>query len=386
MWGACASGDESWSIVPSSIACDLPGDGDQGVAEPVELGDRLGLGRLHHQGAGDGERHGRRVEPVVDEPLGDVVDGDAGAPGDVADVEDALVRDPAGRARVEDGVVVGQAGGDVVGVQDRDRGRIGELRAQHADVGPRDRQDPGGPERRRRHRPRSGRRSGVGAQRVVGQERGEVRPDGDRPDTRAAAAVGDAEGLVQVEVAHVGPEPSGLGDADERVEVGAVEVHLPTGVVDQLADVPDARLEHAVGRGVGDHERSQRVAVLTDLRGEVVGVDVAVVVTGDDHDPHAGHDRRRGVGAVGRRGDEAHGPGVVAARAVVGGDGDQTGELALGAGVGLERDGLVAGDLHQPRFELVDEDPVAGGVGSRRERVHVREPRTTRSAPSRLRR
>ena len=59
-----------------------------------------------------------------------------------------------------------------------------------------------------------------------GQERREVRAHRDRADAGAAAAVGDAERLVQVEVADVGAEPAGPGDADEGVEVGAVDVHL----------------------------------------------------------------------------------------------------------------------------------------------------------------
>ena len=66
-----------------------------------------------------------------------------------------------------------------------------------------------------------------------GQERGEVGADGDRSDAGAAAAVGDAEGLVQVQVADVGAEPPGPGQPDEGVEVGAVDVDLPAGVVDR---------------------------------------------------------------------------------------------------------------------------------------------------------
>ena len=57
---------------------DLLADGEHGVDEPVELGERLGLGRLDHERAGDREAHRRGVEAEVDEPLGDVVDGDAG--------------------------------------------------------------------------------------------------------------------------------------------------------------------------------------------------------------------------------------------------------------------------------------------------------------------
>ena len=49
-------------------------------------------------------------------------------------------------------------------------------------------------------------RTGVGLQRMVRQERREVRAHADRPDARTAAAVRDAERLVQVDVRHVGAE------------------------------------------------------------------------------------------------------------------------------------------------------------------------------------
>ena len=66
--------------------------------EPVQLGEVLGLGRLDHQRPGNRERHRRRMEAVVDEPLRDVVDAHAGVLGDLAQVEDALVRHQAGVA------------------------------------------------------------------------------------------------------------------------------------------------------------------------------------------------------------------------------------------------------------------------------------------------
>jgi hypothetical protein len=73
--------------------------------------------------------------------------------------------------------------------------------AHQPDVGPRDLQDPRGAERCRGHRAdRSRPGARVGVRRVGRQERGEVRGDGDGTDPRAAATVGDAERLVQVEV------------------------------------------------------------------------------------------------------------------------------------------------------------------------------------------
>ena len=74
-----------------------------------------------------------------------------------------------------------------------------------------------------------------------GRNVGEVGAHRDRTDARAAAAVGDAERLVKVEVADVGAELAGLGETDQRVEVGAVDVHLPAVVVDDLAQLADVR-------------------------------------------------------------------------------------------------------------------------------------------------
>ena len=68
--------------------------------------------------------------------------------------------------------------------------------------------------------------AGLGVQRVRGQVRRQVVAHRDRADARAAAAVRDAEGLVQVEVRDVAAEPAGPGVAQQRVEVGAVDVDL----------------------------------------------------------------------------------------------------------------------------------------------------------------
>jgi hypothetical protein len=78
--------------------------------------------------------------------------------------------------------------------------------------------------------------------------------------------------------------------------------------------------------------------VLADLGVQVVDVDVAGRAGADDDDLHAGHDGARGVGAVGAGRDEADVALVVAVGPVVAADGQQAGELALAAGVGLQAD------------------------------------------------
>ena len=61
----------------------------------------------------------------------------------------------------------------------------------------------------------------------------------DRAHARAAAAVRNAERLVQVEVADVGADVARAAQADLRVHVRAVHVHLPAVLVHDLADVLD---------------------------------------------------------------------------------------------------------------------------------------------------
>jgi hypothetical protein len=80
---------------------------------------------------------------------------------------------------------------------------------------------------------------------MTGQVRREVLAHPDRADAWSPAAVRDAEGLVQVQVRDVGAELPGPGEADERVEVGAVDVDLATGGVHARADLADRRLVHA---------------------------------------------------------------------------------------------------------------------------------------------
>ena len=104
---------------------------------------------------------------------------------------------------------------------------------------------------------------------------------------------------------------------------------------------------------------------------------------GDHDDAHARHHRAGGVRAVRAGRDQADVAVIVAARAVVAADREQPGELALGAGVRLQRHRVVAGDRDQPPLEVVDQPQVAVGLVERRERVDGRELRPGDRPPSR---
>jgi hypothetical protein len=65
--------------------------------------------------------------------------------------------------------------------------------------------------------------------------------------TWATAAMGNAERLVEVEMADIRPKGPRSADTDLSIEVGAIQIHLTAVVMDKAADFTDSGLEHPVG-------------------------------------------------------------------------------------------------------------------------------------------
>ena len=84
----------------------------------------LGLGGFHHESAWHWPGHGGSVEAVVDEPLGNILRGDAGGLLQLAQVHNELVGAGAIGPLEQHRVVWLQHLGHVVGVQD---GQLGGL-------------------------------------------------------------------------------------------------------------------------------------------------------------------------------------------------------------------------------------------------------------------
>ena len=132
-----------------------------------------------------------------------------------------------------------------------------------------------------------------------------MRPHRDRPDTGAAAAVRDAERLVQVQMRHVTAELARLRQPDKGVEVRAVDVHLSARAMDEIAHCAHVALVDAVGGRVGEHDRRDTPVVRRQFGLQVGQLDIAVVGGGHHDDPHARQHGGGGVGAVRRLRNEA---------------------------------------------------------------------------------
>ncbi len=156
----------------------------------------------------------------------------------------------------------------------------------------------------------------------------------DRAHAGTAAAMRNAEGLVQVQMADIRADVARAGKANHRIHVGAVQIDLATVLMHDLADFADVLLEHAVRRGIGDHAAGEGVRILLRFGAEIVHIDLAGVAHLDDHHLHAGHLRRGRVGAVRRGRYQADVAMLVAVGDMVGADREQTGIFTLGTQFG----------------------------------------------------
>ena len=77
----------------------------------------------------------------------------------------------------------------------------------------------------------------------------------DRSHARAAAAVRNAESLVQIQMANIRADVARPAKADLRVHVRAVHVNLAAVRVHDLANLADGRFENAVRGRIGHHQR-----------------------------------------------------------------------------------------------------------------------------------
>ena len=230
------------------------------------------------------------MEAIVHQAFGDVGFSDAAFGFKRTQIDDTFVRDAAVFACIQNRIVFAQAFGNVVGIEQCPACRLlHALFAHHGQVHPGNRQDG----RRTICCGSHGSLIGTGivhiGHHMAWCERSQMGFQANRTYARAAAAVRDTEGFVQVHVQH----------ADLGVEVGAVHVNLSAVFVNNAADVADAFFVHAVGGRIGNHDGGQGVAVLLGFGFQIVNVDVAVFVGVDNDDFQTEHGRSRRVGTVG---------------------------------------------------------------------------------------
>ncbi len=251
---------------------DFLADRDEGFDQSVNLLKRFRLGDLDQQTGGNGPRAGRRVEAIVDQSLGKVHHLESDIL-EFGNVNQKLVSHTATVTGVLELVVILQTVGDVIGCEQRSLGRLLETSpSKHLDVSPCNGQDRSGT-------PRSG-RDGVDShlascrcERVTREEWSEMLGDTDRANTRSSTTVRDREGLVQVQVGDIGTHDGRVGEGNLSLQVGTVQVHLTSVVVNNLEGFLDVLEVATSGSGLGDHGSSELVLVELSLGSQILQID-----------------------------------------------------------------------------------------------------------------
>ena len=351
---------------------DFVTDGEQRVAETVELFERFAFRGFDHQRARDREGDGWRMVAVIHQAFGHILHFDA-VRFERTEIQDELMCATSAFGGIQHGIRRFEARFHVVRIQNGEfRGFTQSIGAHQADVGVADRENACGAPRRGRDR-RDAVLTAHRNDRVTRQERCQVFCDADRTHARATAAVRNAEGLVQIQVADIGADIGGGGESHLRVHVRPIHVHLPAATMNNLTNLADFFLEHAVRRRVRHHQATQPIRVLVGFGSQIGQVDVAAFVAFRDHDLHPGHHSRRRVGSMGRAGNQRHVAMRIATVLVPSANRHQAGVFTLCAGIRLHRHGVEAGHFAQPRFQVGNHLLVAFGLVGRRERMDVAE-------------
>ena len=78
-------------------------------------------------------------------------------------------------------------------------------------------------------------------------------------------------------MAHIPAQIAGAAQPHHGVEVCAVDIDLPAMLMSDFADLGHGFLEHAVGRGIGDHATRKGVRMLLGLGAEIIQINVAIL-------------------------------------------------------------------------------------------------------------
>mmetsp|Transcript_25785 Transcript_25785/g.74613 ORF Transcript_25785/g.74613 Transcript_25785/m.74613 type:complete len:257 (+) Transcript_25785:401-1171(+) len=228
-----------------------------GITESIELGKILALCRLNHESSGDWPGHGGRVETIILQPLRNILLRDAGGGLERSQIQNKFVGALAVLADVEDIIGSIQPSGHVVGIEDGISSSILQsLSSVHLYVHPRDWKNCGrskggtsnGSLLPRHTQIRSTKLSrSLGIHNVAREEGCEVGSDSDRSHARSSTTVGNAEGLVKIQVTNIGTDQTRAREADLGIHVGAIHIHLTAGLVDGLDDFLDRLLENSKG-------------------------------------------------------------------------------------------------------------------------------------------
>mmetsp|Transcript_706 Transcript_706/g.1466 ORF Transcript_706/g.1466 Transcript_706/m.1466 type:complete len:291 (+) Transcript_706:555-1427(+) len=204
---------------------------------------------------------------------------------------------------------------------------------------------------------------------VVGQVWCQVGLAADWAQTGATATMGNAEGLVQVQVAHISADYARRSETQLCIHVGTIHVDLATELVDGVADLLDVVLKESPCGWIRDHEGCQVVLVCLAQLAELTHVHALGIL--NPLDLHAAHHSTCRVGSVSRLGNDADVPVAFALGFQVLPDDKKTSILARCSTGWLERACIESGAADEELLEGAQHLTVALSLALWCKWVHV---------------
>ena len=333
------------------------------IAEAIQLGQRLRLGRFNHERTVYGEGERRRMVAVVHESLGDIGLGDTDLV-ELAAVEYQLVPYPSLLAGIDDAVCIAQTSRQIVGRENSSCCSVTQaFGTHHCDVTVGDECHIGVAIERRADAVVILRRQ------AVGQSRGAT----NGTYARSTTAVRRCKGLMQIQVANIGSDKGRTGVAYLGIHIGAVHIDESTVLMDGLAHTADRHLKNTVGRRIRDHAAGQVVLMLLGLGAPVLDIRITVLITTYHNGNEACLCTRGRVGAMGRSRDEQHVTMGGIVTTVILTYRHQAGIFAGCTGCRLQVAGIKSGDGAQLLLQFAQEAAIAGRLIGRCKRMNTGE-------------
>mmetsp|Transcript_24618 Transcript_24618/g.44211 ORF Transcript_24618/g.44211 Transcript_24618/m.44211 type:complete len:333 (-) Transcript_24618:353-1351(-) len=195
----------------------------------------------------------------------------------------------------------------------------------------------------------------LGIHGMAREERSEVCRDADGSDSGSAAAMGDAECFVQVQMADVGTNESWTGQTHLSIHIRTIHIHLTTRIMHHINNLHNLLLKHTERRRVSNHERRHILSMFLHLCGQILQIDISLVVIVHHHDLHPGHGRRGGICSMGTLGNETDIAMSLALLFEIFFDDEEASVLTRGTAVGLGGHGSKASDFSKVLVQVFDE-------------------------------
>ena len=321
-------------IVAGTDFLNFPVNAFHGLYKTIQLFEAFTFGGFDHQRTVHGEGEGGCVETVIHKALGNICFADAGF-FERSAVENQLVSHKAFGSCIKHGEMRFQTSGQIIGIEN---GYLGcpfqACCSQHTNIGIGDGQQHGVAVRGRSYR-----NTLCFVPGLCGQEIRQMGGTTNGACTRTSASVGHGKCFVQIQVANVGSDKTGTGQANLGIHIGSVHINLSAVLMNDTAHFTNVRFENTVGRRISNHATGKSGSVFAGFVFPVFQVDVTVGIAFNLNYGKACLSGTGGIGSVSRIGDKDDISAGLTLGFEIFPDHPQSGIFAGGPGIGLQRTG-----------------------------------------------